>query len=156
MKTTFCGFLNRWVYPINGTFSGQLPQDGPMSLKLTLLSQGVCEKAALPLFLEYPAKVQRIIQSQGGTGAAQRPAHIPGQEQLGVQNTSLATAGYRECTMPSCIISSPQSSTSPYFPNYLTVGSWLLPTVPLRSGISILLPRHWHKDQHHQWQLKWE
>lgn len=136
--------MNKWVYFANGTFSGQSPQDGPMSLKPTLMSLGVHEKVALPLFLEYPGKVQRIIQSQGGTGAARGPAHLP------------ATAGCRECTMSSWIMSSPQSSTSPYFPNDLTVGSWLLPTAPLRSGISTLLPRHWHKDQHHQRQLKWE
>ena len=58
------------------------PQDHPVSLKLMLRSLRVCEKAAFPLFLENPRKLQRrqrIKQSQGGTGAALgRPAHLPG------------------------------------------------------------------------------
>lgn len=97
-----------------------------MALKSTLMSLGVHEKMALPLFLEYPGQVPRIIQSQGATGAAQGPAHLPArsslrsiipacQEQLGAQHTSLATAGDRECTMSSWVMSSPQSSTSHIF-----------------------------------------
>lgn len=143
--------FHKWYLCLAVNWSGTSlpghPQDDPLSLKPTLMSLTVCEKASLPLFLEHPRKVQRgqrIQQGQEVTGRAQMLSTPP-------QSVAARKGGK---WLPG--LGPLPRSTLSIFPHWSMVHSWLLPTVPLRTGISILLTRNSHKDQCHQTHLKWE